>query len=248
MNITSTIPESFPGAEFSLQWGEECIYGEHYLRYGHGTSSDELQVFPDIGYRAFSAMDWGDEVKYIEGPAGKVGEAILDEGQQRAIEIAKQIKARREQQDPTLESFVSLRKVGIDNNGQLFIYTPEEGARLQGDKPFAAVKEAKQLGIIDFATATQGYYGIFKFEASDIDHFVPDEILGEANAYYSVDEPRVVVSEDGEHDYQIAKFMLLKVESDLDYPLNLLDRTVRIITVEEDGTETVSVYDPDAKN
>jgi len=245
MNILRTPPAGFPGEDMSLQWGSEFIYETDYVRYGRTTGSDAITVVPDIAYRVCSEVDWGPEEKYVDSSAGKIGEELLDERQKQAIETAKEIAARRASHDPTLDNFVNLRKLALDNNDQIYICESEEGGRLQSSKPAAAVRDAHGLGIIDFATATLGYYGLFKFNARDIDEFLPPELAGVANSYMTIDEPRVVVGPNGEYDYQIAKLMLFRVESDLDYPLDQLDRTVRIVTVEEDGSETINIYDPD---
>lgn len=245
MNITDTLPEAFPGKDLSTKWGGEYIYELSHVRYGRTTDTDEIITIPDIEYRAFAEMAYGLSDRYIDSGAGKIGEEVLTSGQLRAIKIAGQIETRRQAEDPTLDNFVSLRKIKLDNNEQMYICSPREGASLDSDVPFAAVGSAKKLGIIDFATAVQGYYGFFKYNARDIDEFIPEELAGQANAYSIIDEPRIVVGANGERDYQIVKILLLDVDSDLDFNLKLLDRTVRIIRVDNDGTETVTTFDPD---
>ncbi len=244
MNITSTPPESFPGKEFSQQWGDESIYEIDHVQYAHTTGVGETIVIPDIEYRAVAEVTWGSETEYIDGGAAKIGEALLDEDQRQAIEKAKEIEQRRAAEDPTVSNFVGLRQVRYDNNGQLYICMPKEGGRLQSSDPFAVARSVEKLGIIDFATATLGYYGFFKFNAADIGEFVPVELKDKANAYVMIDDPRVIVGVNGEYDYQIVKMLLLDVETDLEFPLDQLDRTERIVIVEEDGTETVKIYNP----
>ena len=247
MNLIDSYPEHFPGKEFALQWGTpenpEHIYEINYVDYCTTTSGQVLAI-PDIWYRALTEVDasfW--KHPYIDSGAGRIGIELLTDSQRKALEIATQIDELRKDENPERNTFAGIREVKRDRNGALYITSTEEGSRLQGDEPFAAVSKAEVMGVIDFATTVRGYYGFFKYDKADLDAFIPTELAG-ANAYMVIDEPRVVVGINGEHDFQIARIMLLDAQSDLDFPVSLLDRTVRIVTVEEDGTETVHVYDP----
>jgi len=247
MNLIDAYPEHFPGKEFSLRWGTEenpeYIYEIDYVDYATTTSGQVLAI-PDIWYRALTEVDvtqW--RHPYIDSAAGKVGIELLTDSQLKALEIATHIDTLQKEESPERNTFAGIREIKRDRNGVLYITGTEEGARLQDDEPFAAVSKAKVLGFIDFATTTRGYHGFFKYDKADLEAFIPDELVG-ANAYMMIDEPRVVVGKNCEHDFQIARVMLLDAQSDLDFSLSSLDRTLRIITVEEDGTETVHVYDP----
>lgn len=247
MNFLDKPPENFPGKEFGLEWGtpdmREYIYEINYVDYATTTSGQQL-VIPDIWYRALAEADAGlYGHPYVDSAAGKVGVDLLTEPQQEALRIADSIEQKRKDESPERNSFAGTRELKRDNNGVLYITRTDEGARLQDSEPFAAVSQAQVLGYIDFATTTRGYYGFFKYDKADLEAFTPNELAG-ANAYMIIDEPRVVVGKNGEHDYQIARVMLLDAQADLDFPLDQLDRTSRIVVVEEDGTETVHVYNP----
>lgn len=232
MNITNQIPEHFPGKEFSRQWGREYIYEIDWIRVGTTTSDSQL-VVPAIEYRAFAELNtefW--KAPYLDCAAGKIGEGLLNEGQRQAVQIAAGIEKQIKNDDPELNTFASLREVKLDRNGLLYVTTTEEGSRLQGDEPFAAVRNVKALGVVDFATSVRGYYGFFKYDKADLSAFVPDDLLDIANGYAWIDEPRVVVGPNGEHDYQVARMMLLQVETDLDFPLESIDTSLPDIIVE----------------
>lgn len=235
MNLIDDYPEHFPGKEFSLQWGTpedpEYIYEINYVDYATTTSGQTLAI-PDIWYRSLAEVDisiWGHP--YTDSGAGKIGIELLTDSQQKALETAAHIDELRRSESPERNTFAGIREVKRDRNGALYITSTEEGARLQDDEPIGAVSNAKTLGVIDFATATRGYYGYFKYDKADLEAFIPEELAG-VNAYMVIDNPRVVVGENGEHDFQIARIMLLNAQLDLDSPVGLLDRTVRIITVE----------------
>ncbi|MEK7059307.1 MAG: hypothetical protein AAB971_00945 [Patescibacteria group bacterium] len=236
MYLSDQPNEHFPGKELSLQWGEgqhaEYIYEIGWLKHGVTTSGDRV-ILPDIEYRTYAEWPKRDEpgIEYVDGGAGKIGEHLLTDGQREAIEKARQIEVQKDEESPDVNTFASMRELAVAKNDVVYARAPEEGMRLHEDEPFCAVKSLRRLGVVDFATAVGGYYGFFKYEQADLDAFVPDELKGIANAFTFVDEPRVVVGPNGEHNYQIARIMLFEAEADLDYPSEQLEPRRPILVV-----------------
>jgi hypothetical protein len=149
-----------------------------------------------------------------------IAEIQLTHPQREAITTAAELQRTRKNQTSELAAFASLRKVNVAANGLLYICTAEIGNGLDKNTPYAAVKSVSHVGDIDFATATQRYYGLFQYNQPDIGAFVPDPLrAAKPNAYSFLDQQYVHMTHG--RGYQIARLRLFNVEADLEYPLRL---------------------------
>lgn len=222
MSIPDNIPEYFPGKEFAtdVSWGrwENYLYERCWLRHAHTTNGQQIAL-PLIEYR-FAGWSKDPEDSFgVDESAYRITYDLLDDSQKAAIAKARRLGALRRSEDPNRNTFAGLRALGITKDRLIYTCAPEEGQVLHNDVPFCAVKSLDVLGIVDFATETWGYYGFFEYDQADMDAFVPPALYGQANAYLFIDDKRIVIDSNGKDDIHIAKVMLLRVESDLDFPI-----------------------------
>lgn len=243
--------------EYGFRWSER-IYEQVDLKYAQTTNRDTV-ILPNISYPNFSeftrpprprgflagmkhvvrerrdmrdakAGNFDPSLKVYFSDLAGLPESTLSKSQLRAITRAAQLQKMRENGDPLVTSFSFLRRMDADEAGLLYVAAEREGNGMDTLTPAAAVKSATFIGDIDFATATQGYPGCFRYHQSDIDSFIPDDMRAvtenpddtEAlpNAYVFMNAGRNVTTDQG--DYQLTRLRLFNVQTDMEFPLTSL--------------------------
>lgn len=225
MEQRDKLPENFPGTDLAMSWTDRYhhtgyLYEVNHVYYAKTTSGDQV-LLPYIEYRSLIFVTraiWGSD--YLDSRIARISEALLTAEQQQAVVTAASIENRRNNDDPTLSDFTPIREIEQGEDGLLYVGTPDA----EGDfEPFAAVKSLQRLGNSYFANAVEGYYGIFNYNEADIPAFIPSRIANNVNAYKVIDTPRIIIGENDERNFQIARIMLFNVTIDLDYPTESFD-------------------------
>lgn len=184
------------------------------------TTSGQLMYLPDVMYRAyfFDKNSSGDDVSADFLPRG-----MLTFQQSVAISLAHELERKRQREDPTRSVFSHLRRLEIDENGLMFVAAPEQGKGPDRLQKYAAIKTAKPLAVVDFATIhdPRANRKEFAYDQADVDAFVPPLIAEEANSYAFVDQARNVATADGMNiEAQIGRIMLFTTETDMSFPID----------------------------
>jgi hypothetical protein len=209
----------FPGEEFAITLQNEAftqhVYETGTIHYGH-TTTGQVVALPTLEYWAQTISANGD-MQFTER-ASMITEEIMTSDELTALNRARVLQYVKEQGDNTPTPFSPLRKIVAAEDGLLQLCVPEEGNGLDEDIPFASVRTIVPLGDIDFVTAVQGHYGMFRYHSGDILSFAPQDMV-DANAYRFIDHPRLLTGGADNRKFQIAKVRLYRAGADLSAPL-----------------------------
>lgn len=176
------VPPHYPGDEFTRPNTQNGVTSKFYELYRVEyvrTTSGQIIVLPRIEHRAFAeASDIGASYDCDES---FIPQAHLSDTQSQAIEIAKRLKSRRDQELP-VNTFPFLRKLAVDSDGLLQICESREDVGIDLNEPALPVSSATALADIDVATAVYGYH-VHRYAQADLNEFIPEELVGRANAY-----------------------------------------------------------------